>query len=37
MTFTKHGKLLLYSGNLLQEEVFVNQALLLSEEIFAVF
>ena len=26
-----------YSGNLLQEEIFVNLAILLSEEIFAIF
>ena len=26
-----------YSGNLLREEIFVNLAILLSEEIFAIF
>ena len=26
-----------YSGKLLQEEIFVNPAILLSEEIFAIF
>ena len=28
---------LLYSGDLLREEIFANQAILLSEEIFAIF
>ena len=31
------GKLLPYSGNLLREEIFANPAILLSEEIFAIF
>ena len=26
-----------YSGNLLREEIFANRAILLSEEIFAIF
>ena len=30
-------KYLLYSGNLLREEIFANLAVLLSEEIFAIF
>ena len=30
-------KLIPYSGNLLREEIFANLAILLSEEIFAIF
>ena len=34
--YAVHYKVL-YSGNLLREEIFANLAILLSEEIFAIF
>ena len=32
-----HGDHILYSGNLLWEKIFVDQAILFSEEIFVIF
>ena len=33
----EQGEGIPYNGNLLQEEIFANPAILLSEEIFAIF
>ena len=32
-----HCSYIPYSGNLLREEIFMNRAILLSEEIFSIF